>query len=228
MIGKRVLGVGMVLGIAVIIGSGSDYSAIPPSPQAAQAAISGRTVGLAQAIQFAEKATGGVAASAAFDLAAEAMSIDVVVFAGGSRHEIVIDSTSGAVLADRAVARFPGAAVEGEWIESDSGLKYYDIVVGDGPSPPGRTARVKVHYTGWLNDGAKFDSSVDRGAPTEFALNQVIPGWTEGVSSMRVGGKRKLIIPSKLGYGDRGYPGAIPPRATLVFDIELLEIVGQE
>jgi peptidylprolyl isomerase len=221
MISNLLVGAGVVL----VLAAGSDYSAIPPSPQAAETAISGRTVDLAQAIKFAEKATGGVAASAAFDLASQAMSIDVVVFAGGSRHEIVIDSTTGAVLTDRAVARFPGAAVEGEWIESDSGLKYFDIVIGDGPSPSGPTARVKVHYTGWLNDGTKFDSSVDRGSPTEFALSGVIPGWTEGVASMRVGGKRKLIIPSKLGYGDRGYPGAIPPKATLVFDIELLEIV---
>jgi hypothetical protein len=220
MISKLLIGAGVVLALA----AGSDYSAIPASPQAAEAAISGRTVGLAQAIKFAEKATGGVAASAAFDLASQAMSIDVVVFAGGSRHEIVIDSTTGTVLADRDVARFPGAAVEGEWTESDSGLKYFDIVVGDGPSPPGRTARVKVHYTGWLNDGTKFDSSVDRGTPAVFPLNGVIAGWTEGVGSMRVGGKRKLIIPSKLAYGDRGRPG-IPPKATLVFDIELLEIV---
>ncbi len=220
MISRLLIGAGVVLALA----AGSDYSAIPPSPQAAEAAISGRTVGLAQAIQFAEKAAGGVAASAAFDLAAKAMSIDVVVFSGGSRHDIVIDSTTGIVLADRSVARFPGAAVEGEWTESDSGLKYFDIVVGDGPSPPGRTARVKVHYTGWLNDGTKFDSSVDRGTPAVFPLNGVIAGWTEGVGSMRVGGKRKLIIPSKLAYGDRGRPG-IPPKATLVFDIELLEIV---
>ncbi len=220
MISKLLVGAGVVLALA----AGVDYSAIPPNPRTAAVAIGGRTVGLVQAIQLAEKAAGGVAASAAFDLAAQGMPIDVVVFAGGSRHEMVIDSATGRVLADRAVARFPGAAVEGEWTESDSGLKYFDIVVGDGPAPWGPTARVKVHYTGWLNDGTKFDSSVDRGTPAQFALNGVIAGWTEGVGSMRVGGKRKLIIPSKLAYGDGGRTG-IPPKATLVFDVELLEIV---
>jgi FKBP-type peptidyl-prolyl cis-trans isomerase len=80
-----------------------------------------------------------------------------------------------------------------------------------------------VHYTGWLVDGKKFDSSVDRGETISFLLNRVIDGWTEGVGSMKVGGKRKLIIPAHIGYGDRGGAGgAIPPGATLVFDIELV------
>ena len=83
-----------------------------------------------------------------------------------------------------------------------------------------------MHYTGWLPDGTKFDSSVDRGSPAEFGLDQVIAGWTEGVGSMKVGGKRMLVIPPDLGYGSAGAGGVIPPDATLVFEVELLGING--
>jgi FKBP-type peptidyl-prolyl cis-trans isomerase len=110
--------------------------------------------------------------------------------------------------------------------ETASGLRYQDLVVGDGAAAQvGDT--VVVHYTGWLADGTKFDSSVDRGEPFTFHLGagQVIAGWDEGVQGIRVGGKRKLVIPPELGYGDRGAGGGvIPGGATLVFDVELLEI----
>jgi FKBP-type peptidyl-prolyl cis-trans isomerase len=106
-----------------------------------------------------------------------------------------------------------------------SGLKYIDQVVGTGDvAVAGKT--VSVHYTGWLENGKQFDSSVDRGQPFSFPLGagRVIKGWDEGVQGMKVGGKRKLTIPSDLGYGSRGAGGVIPPNATLVFDVELLGV----
>ncbi|MDZ3823087.1 MAG: FKBP-type peptidyl-prolyl cis-trans isomerase [Pseudoxanthomonas sp.] len=107
---------------------------------------------------------------------------------------------------------------------TDSGLQYQVITEGRG-AKPAATDRVRVHYTGTLLDGTKFDSSVDRGTPAEFALNGVIPGWTEALQLMSVGSKYKLFIPSELAYGENGTPGPIGPNATLIFEVELLEIL---
>jgi FKBP-type peptidyl-prolyl cis-trans isomerase len=121
-------------------------------------------------------------------------------------------------------ARTLGTASENPVVETDSGLQYIVVAEGDGnEARAGDT--VSVHYTGWLVDGNKFDSSRDRGQPFVFPLGagRVIKGWDEGVAGMKVGGVRKLIVPPELGYGERGI-GPIPPNSTLIFEVELLEV----
>ena len=118
-------------------------------------------------------------------------------------------------------ARKLGTPTENEVVTMDSGLEYIDVTVGEGAEAnAGQT--VSVHYTGWLVNGSKFDSSVDRGQPFEFPLGagSVIKGWDEGVAGMKIGGVRKLIIPADMGYGSRG-AGPIPPDSTLIFEVEL-------
>ena len=110
-------------------------------------------------------------------------------------------------------------------VTTASGLQYEDLVLGTGTAASAGATAV-VHYTGWLLDGTKFDSSRDRGVPLEFVIGrgQVIAGWDEGVVTMNVGGKRELIIPPNLAYGDQGAGGVIPPGATLKFEVELIEL----
>lgn len=119
----------------------------------------------------------------------------------------------------------PIPQVTGDTVTTPSGLKYIDMKVGDGELPQAGDL-VQAHYTGWLTDGKKFDSSRDRGQAFMFPLGmgRVIKGWDEGIASMKVGGRRLLIIPSTLGYGATGAAGVIPPNATLVFDVELLGV----
>ena len=127
-----------------------------------------------------------------------------------------------------AVCQAPNAPDKIEGLKkhsTSSGLEYWDIQVGTGAEArPGKT--VSVHYTGWLTNGKKFDSSRDRNQPFDFPLGagKVIKGWDEGVAGMKVGGKRQLRIPPELAYGDKGTGGLIPPHSTLIFDVELLAV----
>jgi peptidylprolyl isomerase len=115
--------------------------------------------------------------------------------------------------------------VTGETVTTDTGLQYIDMLVGTGAAPA-EADSVEVWYTGWLqSDGTKFDSSVDRGAPSTFQVGGVVPGFREGLLGMQEGGQRRLIIPPELGYGEAGNPPTIPPNSTLIFDVELVRVV---
>ena len=115
--------------------------------------------------------------------------------------------------------------VTGEGVKTESGLQYWDIKVGTGDKAKSGD-KVKVHYTGWFTSGKKFDSSVDARQPYSFTLGQgnVIKGWDEGVTGMKVGGKRQLRIPPELAYGEQGYKNIVPPNSTLIFDVQLLAV----
>lgn len=131
----------------------------------------------------------------------------------------------GAMLLEMTAGAKPSREGKAKMITTNSGLQYVEIKEGTGASPR-RGQQVTVHYTGTLKDGKKFDSSLDRGKPFTFVIGmgQVIQGWDEGVMSMKVGGKRKLLIPPNLGYGSRGVPGVIPANSELHFEVELLSV----
>ncbi|MGD1865624.1 MAG: FKBP-type peptidyl-prolyl cis-trans isomerase [Phormidesmis sp.] len=165
----------------------------------------------------------------------------VAQFTGGDSEQAVADSVSGGLAIEETLVAESGASqsandlledpmaaeanAEENVVTTDSGLQYVVITEGDGAQPQSGQ-RVFVHYVGTLEDGTKFDSSRDRGRPFDFTIGQgqVIKGWDEGVGDMKVGDRRKLIIPPELGYGARGAGGVIPPNATLIFDVELLRI----
>ncbi|MEM9292871.1 MAG: FKBP-type peptidyl-prolyl cis-trans isomerase [Acidobacteriota bacterium] len=136
-------------------------------------------------------------------------------------------NTAAEANAARSAEYVTGEAAKEGAEQTESGLVYFELAAGEGASPSA-TDRVKVHYTGTFPDGNKFDSSVDRGEPAEFFLNQVISCWTEGVQKMQVGGKSRLVCPADIAYGTRGRPPQIPGNQVLIFEIELLDIVQDE
>jgi FKBP-type peptidyl-prolyl cis-trans isomerase FkpA len=131
-----------------------------------------------------------------------------------------------ALSASALLASWPARAQPGTTVTTQSGLVVQTVTVGTGPSPAASDV-VKVHYRGTFPDGKEFDSSYGRGQPAEFALNRVIPCWTEGLQRMKVGGKARLTCPPAIAYGSRGAGGVIPPDATLHFEVELLGIQGR-
>lgn len=202
---------------------------LPPAPETMYKMIESRNVSLVDAIAIAEEHTGGLVQSISYRKPGEpnGSGINAVVYTPEAQRELEIDGFNGEVLTDEVVPRFPGWATDGEVQTTESGLMYIDLQEGDGAAPAGPSSVVRVHYTGYLTDGTKFDSSHDRGESVAFPLNRVISGWTEGVGSMKVGGRRKLIIPYQMAYGEAGRPPTIPPRAMLIFDVELLGIESE-
>lgn len=202
-----------------------DYATIPPDPAVVRGALAELPIDLAKATVAASKAVEGPVASGRLDRSGAAPCWVMEAYTDRFLVKLRIDARSGEILGREDVPRFPGDPVRGEGSVTASGLCYYDLRLGDGPSPSSRKQAVRLQFTGWLVDGTQFESTVERGAPVEVGIEKLVKGLEEGVMGMKVGGKRKLVIPHPLGYGIGGKPPIVPARATLIMDVELLALL---
>jgi peptidylprolyl isomerase len=166
-----------------------------------------------------------VIASAVTIVASIMVVLAAILLLGGDDGGDTVAVVTGSPSVSPSPAPDSPPELAGEPVTTDTGLQYIDIVVGTGAQPTD-TDSVEVWYTGWLQDGGtKFDSAVDRGSPSTFAVSGVVPGFSEGIKGMKEGGQRRLIIPPELGYGDTGSGTSVPPNSTLIFDVELLKVI---
>lgn len=213
---------------AAVLTSTDDYRTLPPPHDEIETQLRDAGVTLREAVEAAQAVFDGRARAAEFIEQDDRLVVLVELFGGGEARRVRIDAASGEVAGVFHLPRLPGRAFEGDLTEHESGVQYADIEVGEGPAVESAGITVSVHYTAYLVDGTAFDSTDDRGEPASLALRNVFPGMARGVEGMRVGGTRKIIIPPELGFGAQQVHPAVPANATLIFDVELLDIVDYE
>jgi FKBP-type peptidyl-prolyl cis-trans isomerase len=210
-----------------------DYTTLPSEPAEVAKLLNEKIklveaakAGFSDAIKAAEKHTGGKAAAVIMAPDAGDFILEVEVWKGDQRIEVQVDPATGKVLGSKEAPSyyFPGETVKGEPTKTESGLMYYDIKAGEGDEVDDPTgAVIEMHYTAWLLDGKLWNSSRKNDEPMNVSIRQLPKGWSEAISDMKVGGKRKLIVPGPLGFGSR--LRGTPPNAAMIVDIELVKVL---
>lgn len=205
-----------------------DYSKLPPDTRRLAKMTQDAKFGLVAAVTAAENETKAKAVSAEL-VRKDAGAIVLVRLVGNDKlFDVTVDAASGSILdkkdSELTAPVIPGEAVSGEPVTLPSGVQFYDIKVGSGDSPSTPAHLARYHTTGYLVDGRKFWSSLDSGQTLDGPVGNYVRGMQEGLMTMKPGGKRKILIPYELGYGEAGKPPTIPRRAMLVFDIELIAV----